>query len=111
MANQTITLKAQRINVFGPSLTQKWGAGTAWGSPTTWATKSAGAGGMPGVSKAIVHIIGASNTIYPLYANSREQQGDGRGYSYVFIDNVSNKESAAAATSFLSVSSYEGAGL
>lgn len=128
MANLTQTLKTQSLNVFGPSPSTTWGTtghGTmTWGT-ATWGYKAAGGDGVPAIYLGIGKVWTKSNTLTLgqnatvgaaqhyltwsgtnrvtfAYENSSEQLTDGSGYLYVFIDRVTNAESAVARSTYTS---------
>lgn len=117
MADQTITITS-RINCFGPSPTQRWGANDfntfTWGTHT-WGEKSAGVGGNPPLIFSVYKVLGVQTliassadvrktpnkvitgqSITPVYSLTDLELFDGSGYAYIYNDRVSNIVSAAS---------------
>lgn len=92
MANQTITLKSQKIQSFGPSPSQKWNA-FIWGV-NTWGMKAPVVGSTPALQiQAGQNVIVSLKTQRVLSSSQKISQfkADSTGlYDYQFIDRVSN---------------------
>lgn len=109
MANLSITLKTQTVNVFGPSPTNNWNA-MVWGTDT-WGMKAAGSAGLPAIVKEVDHqmttqALSVSESLAFTPTKILQQQTlsfathnvasltvfDGRGYLYVYAGPSTDAE-------------------